>query len=102
MKRLMAGIFLGTLAAGVFMLLMIKWPEYFAFNMMLSAFCNKFLIGYVLGLCSFRSQHLWWGVLTGILVSLPETVAFQEGVVPIMVYGAVSGGFINVVLGRIK
>ena len=102
MKRLIAGLALGALAGGVFLLLMIKWPQYFAYNMMLSAFCSKVVMGYVLGLCSLRSRPLLWGMATGIMVSLPEAVAFNEGLLSILAYGAVAGALINLALVRIK
>jgi hypothetical protein len=93
MDKLWLGSLLGVVAGGiaVAMMLPMKFPDRRA--ALLGAFCNRFLIGFVVGISVLPLPPLAAGALIGFLVSLPEAI-ITKAYAPILILGTVFGGLI--------
>lgn len=94
MDKILLGSLLGVLAGGVAVALML--PMKFADRRaaLLGAFCNRFLIGFVVGISALPLPPLAGGALIGFLVSLPDAI-ITRAYAPILILGTVFGGLIG-------
>jgi hypothetical protein len=94
MDKLLLGCLLGVLAGGIAVALMLpmKFPDRRA--ALLGAFCNRFLIGFVVGAAVLPLPALAGGALIGFLVSLPDAI-ITKAYAPILILGTVFGGLIG-------
>jgi hypothetical protein len=94
MDKLLLGSLLGVLAGGIAVALMIpmRFPDRRA--ALLGAFCNRFLIGFVVGAAVLPLSPLAGGALIGFLVSLPDAI-ITKAYAPILILGTVFGGLIG-------
>lgn len=93
MNHLLLGSLLGVLAGALAVAMMIpmKFPDRRA--ALLGAFCNRFLIGFVVGISTLPLPALAGGALIGFLVSLPDAI-ITRAYAPILILGTVFGALI--------
>jgi hypothetical protein len=94
MDKILLGALFGVAAGGlaVAMMLPMKFPDRRA--ALLGAFCNRFLIGFVVGISTLPLPPLAAGALIGFLVSLPDAI-ITKAYAPILILGTVFGGLIG-------
>jgi hypothetical protein len=66
---------------------------------MLSAFLNRFAVGFVIGAARLPVPSWAQGLIFGVLLSLPDAI-ITKAYAPIMILGAIGGVVIGVVVGK--
>src|SRR5437763_7074273 len=99
MDRILLGSLLGVLAGAiaVAMMLPMTFPDRRA--ALLGAFCNRFLIGFVVGISALPLPALAGGALIGFLGSLPEAI-ISKAYAPILILGTILVALIGIAVNR--
>ncbi len=95
MDRILLGSLLGVLAGGIAVAMMLPMTFPDRRSALLGAFCNRFLIGFVVGISALPLPALAGGALIGFLVSLPDAI-ITKAYAPILILGTVFGALIGI------
>jgi hypothetical protein len=98
MDRILLGSLLGLLAGAITVAMM--WPMQLPDRRaaLLGAFCNRFVIGFVIGISALPLPSAARGALIGLLVSLPDAI-ITKTYAPILILGTLFGALIGVGVG---
>lgn len=101
MKSIYKGIILGLIFGIIDVLLMIPLPLQDKPVAILSAFCGRFAIGFLVPLLNLPIASWQKGLLLGTMLSLPDAIITQA-FGPIMITGIIGGIFMGVLADKIK
>ena len=98
MNKLLLGVLLGIVFAILDVIIMIPLKMADKNRAMLSAFINRFAIGFLIGATDLPLAPWLSGLTIGLLISLPDAIIARV-YAPILGFGAVAGMVIGFLVG---